>query len=399
MAIQLVPASDRRSAVNALIKHIFDGDTTLAVLAEDSGQPSNRLLGRGPNHPIVGGEQCHPLIVATSGSTTEKPHLVCLTTEALLSSAQATSDALGGPGRWITTLPLSHIAGIQTVVRAAVSGHSPILAPPGHFSAKDFARTVREARESTLPSVPLYTSLVSPQLAACLDHAPEALTSLDSVLVGGGFVDPSLTERAERIGARVIRTYGMTETSGGCVYDGVPLDCATVKIGSDGIILIAGPMLMSGYFDEPTPLSYEDGQAWFKTSDLGETAEDGTLKITGRVDDIIKSGGVKVNLRAVEEAALSLGAGMVCALALPDPTWGQHVALLVERDDAPTLSQKEKCARELREAVRDYLGDAAAPRTVAFTKQIPLTSLGKVDRTLARQQINDLIRQGDAWRR
>ena len=106
-----------------------------------------------------------------------------------------------------------------------------------------------------------------------------------------------------------------------------------------------------------------------------------------------------MNLRAVEEAASSLGMGRVCALALPDPMWGQQVALLVEHDDALSLPQREMRARQLREAVRGNLGNAAAPRTVGFIKQIPLTSLGKVDRTLAKQQINDLIRQGDVWRR
>ncbi len=398
MMVQLLSTSDRDVAVNTLVKHIFAGQTTLAVLDQDNEVLRNRLKGSTP-HRQVGGEQPHELIIATSGSTMQHPHLVCLSTDALLASAEATNNVLGGPGQWITTLPLNHIAGIQTVVRAAISGHTPILAPSGKFNAKDFAQLVTEARACTPSSVPLYTSLVSPQLLACLNEAPQALSCLDYVLVGGGFIDPSLTERAKQIRARVVRTYGMTETSGGCVYDGIPLECATVKIDSDGIILIAGSMLMSGYFDEPAPLLYEDGQAWFRTSDLGEIAEDGTLRITGRVDDIIKSGGVKVNLRAVEEAASSLGMGRVCALALPDPMWGQQVALLVEHDDALSLPQREMRARQLREAVRGNLGNAAAPRTVGFIKQIPLTSLGKVDRTLAKQQINDLIRQGDVWRR
>lgn len=399
MMVQLLSTSNRHVAVNTLVKHIFHGHSTLAVLDPDNAALRERLEGVHPHREACGGEQPHGLIVATSGSTSRHPHLVYLSSEALLASAEATNRALSGPGQWITTLPLNHIAGIQTVVRAAVSGYTPILAPSGRFNAKDFARVVAQARARTPSSVPLYTSLVSPQLLACLNEAPQALSYLDYVLVGGGFIDPSLVERAEQIQSRVVRTYGMTETSGGCVYDGIPLDCATVRIDSDGIVLIAGPMLMSGYFDEPAPLLDEDGQVWFKTSDLGEMAEDGTLRITGRVDDVIKSGGVKVNLRDVEGAASSLGVGRVCALALPDPMWGQQVTLLVERDDVSSLPQRETCAQQLREAVRANLGNAAAPKTVAFTRKMPLTSLGKVDRTLARQQISDLIRQGDVWRR
>ena len=119
------------------------------------------------------------------------------------------------------------------------------------------------------------------------------------MLVGGGPVDPSLRERAAEAGVRVVATYGMAETCGGCVYDGLPLDGVGLALAADGRIRLTGPMLFDGYVDdEPaTRAALVDG--WFVTSDAGRLDEDGRLSVLGRVDDMVVSGGVNVPAAAV----------------------------------------------------------------------------------------------------
>ncbi len=401
MGITFVAASDRSAAAAELTNYILHGHTGLAVLGDNDHSSVQRIAEAEGSDPRFSSDPSHSLVVATSGSTGGSPHLVCLGRDALIASANATHDFLGGPGRWLSALPLQHIAGIQTVLRSALSGHAPYLHEGEHFVASDFLDSVARARATTASGIPLYTSLVSPQLAACLDLDPEALRHLDAILVGGGFIAPTLLERASQAGINVVTTYGMTETAGGCVYNGVPLSGAHLKTAEDGTLLISGPMVMSGYLDESSPLLEEDGRTWFVTSDLGVIGEDGRIRLTGRTDDIIKTGGVKVNLRDIEEHSARVSGVRSHALSLTDPTWGQVVALLLEdhRADSVAAAQIESRARAIREGVREALGSASAPRVVGLTTSIPSTALGKVDRVAALAMMQSLIGQGRAWRR
>ena len=120
------------------------------------------------------------------------------------------------------------------------------------------------------------------------------LARFDAVLVGGGPLDPACAPRRRRAGIRIVQTYGMSETCGGCVYDGLPLDGVEVRIGDDGEVLLRGPMLFDGYEGEPERTAAVLRDGWFHTDDLGELDDDGRLRVTGRRDDVIISGGVKV---------------------------------------------------------------------------------------------------------
>src|SRR5690606_32126246 len=128
------------------------------------------------------------------------------------------------------------------------------------------------------------TSLVPTQLHRVLasPRGTTALADFDAVLVGGAATDPGLLEAARAAGARIVRTYGMTETAGGCVYDGVPLEGIQVELDDDGRILLAGPVLATGYLDEPalTARTFveRDGERWLRTDDLGALA-DGVLRV------------------------------------------------------------------------------------------------------------------------
>src|SRR4051794_15365251 len=254
------------------------------------------------------------VVIATSGSTGE-PKLVALSGAALRASARATEARLGGPGRWLLALPAEHVAGVQVIVRALLAGAPPVVMDlRTGFRPDAFA-----AATAALGPGRRYTSLVPTQLLRILDDAEAvaALRGYAAVLVGGAALDPGTWERALDAGARVVTTYGMSETAGGCVYDGVPLDGVTVDLDEDGRILLGGPTLASGYLRADgdggmarggeaagggagggtggggTAAGSAFAGGRFRTGDLGRW-RDGRLEVLGRADDVIVTGGEKV---------------------------------------------------------------------------------------------------------
>lgn len=391
----IVDTADTQTAVISLMEHALNPSSSLFLTAGAGEQLVARVL----HAPTPQGEKnsvlSHSLIVATSGSSGQ-PNLVVLTGGALKASAQATHRYLGGPGRWITALPLAHIAGIQTVLRSAFAGLTPFVALSKPFDPARFARDVQKARADTPSDIPLYCSLVSAQLEALLSaENPSSLQYLDAILVGGGFVEKSLLRRAASAGLRVVTTYGMTETGGGCVYDGVPLEGTSVAEGEDGRLLISGPTLMAGYLDEVSPLATKDGVTWFETTDVGQVDAEGRVRLSGRSDDIIKSGGVKVNLSDVSRASLKTpGVSGAHTFGFPDPTWGRAVAVVVETALDPNI-----VGPAVADTVRSELGTQSAPRWVVAVQKMPRTELGKADRDGVQRLAEAEIGQGGAWRR
>ncbi|BDO43301.1 O-succinylbenzoic acid--CoA ligase [Cellulomonas sp. NTE-D12] len=323
------------------------------------------------------------LVVRTSGST-GAPRGVLLSVTALRASADATAERLAGPGRWLLALPVDHIAGLQVLVRSVLAGTGPTVLPPGPFRADRFAAAVAAA-VGTGPAGPWYTSLVPTQLVRLLDDAAgtAALRRFDAVLVGGAATAGSLLDRAREAGVRVVTTYGMTETCGGCVYDGRPLDGVDVRLDATGRVWLAGPVLAVGYrgrphLDAETFTVDADGRRWLRTGDLGRLA-DGVLTVTGRADDVLVTGGVNVAPGPVEDLLTGLpGIREACVVGVPDAEWGQAVVavLVVGPDGPPPLA-------ELRRYVADRLGAAAAPRRVVVVPALPLRGPGKPDRRAA----------------
>jgi o-succinylbenzoate---CoA ligase len=294
------------------------------------------------------------LLIETSGSTGH-PKRVLLSRAAVVASARATERRLGGSGPWALVLPASYVAGVQVVVRSLLAGHDPLLDRWG------------DAR---------FTSLVPTQLHRMLG-APDdlaALRSMTAVLLGGGPVDARLRARAEAEGVRLVATYGASETAGGCVYDGVPLDGVAVALGDAGRIRIAGPTLFDGYDGDPelTAASLVDG--WFLTADAGRLDEDGRLQVLGRVDDVVISGGVNVPLPAVADRLRAHPhVEDVQVLGVPDEEWGQRVvAFVVAAGPPPTRA-------ELRDFVGERHQRSWAPQTVVVLDRLPLLANGKVD--------------------
>lgn len=349
-------------------------DALLAAL--DRSGPAVRLLPRAARMPD---ERRVPagvaVVVRTSGST-GTPRDVLLSAAALRASAAATAHRLGGPADWLLALPVDHVAGLQVMVRALLAGRAVHRAPAGPFRAAAFA-----AAAAALPRGRRYTSLVPTQLSRLLDDESgcAALRRFDAVLLGGSAIPAPLLARARAAGAPVVTTYGMTETCGGCVYDGRPLDGVRVRL-DDGRILLAGPVLADGYLDGPDPfVTGSDGERWLRTADLGRLAGDGRLEVLGRVDDVVVTGGVNVAPGPVESLLVTLpGVREACVVGVPDDEWGQAVVavLVVGPDGPPPLAQ-------VRDVVADRLGPTAAPRRLVVVPALPARGPGKPDRRAA----------------
>ncbi|MEU7142549.1 o-succinylbenzoate--CoA ligase [Nocardia sp. NPDC046473] len=317
------------------------------------------------------------LVVTTSG-TTGVPKGAMLSAAALRASGTATHDRLGGPGSWLLALPTHHIAGIQVLLRSILAGTQPtILDVSGGFLPEALAGAVSGMRGDRR-----YTALVPTQLIKALDApaAAAALAQLDGVLVGGAATPLPVYERAKAAGINVVRTYGMSETCGGCVYDGIPLDGTQVRI-EDGRVLLGGAMIASGYRGQPdNPAFAEPG--WFRTEDAG-TFDNGRLSITGRLDEAIMTGGLLVIPQVVEAVLMNHPAIRECVvLGLPDERLGQRVAVVVvpAPGAVPTLD-------ELREHVVAELDSIAAPRELTLVDEIPMRGPGKPDRTTLREKL------------
>ena len=342
------------------------------------------------------------LILRTSGSTTGTGRLIAMSAAALVASARATHARLGGPGTWLLPLPAHHVAGLQILIRSLEAGTEPVVVDTSAgFSPAALADALDSARLSTGAAASrLYVSLVPTQLVRVLQdpQARRALAGADAVLLGGAAADPALLDRARGAGVTVVTTYGMSETGGGCVYNGRPLDGVEIAIEAPdaagaGRILISGPVLAEDYLDTPghSPAgSPNAGEGFHRngstrvlaTSDRGRLHPDGRLEVLGRLDDVIITGGVKVEPRHVEEALTSIdGVAEACVVGLPDEQWGSAVAaaVVLEPDRQPGgLKQLDGAA--LREAARARLDGAHAPKRVVVLEALPLRPSGKVDR-------------------
>ena len=333
------------------------------------------------------------VVVRTSGSTGASKG-VELSAAALRHSARASLDRLGaGPGeRWLCCLPVTHVAGLQVLVRSLVSGTEPVLAE-------------RADAETVAGSGCAHVSLVPTQLRRLLEvlgsGPAKPLAGYSSVLLGGAPAPASLLDAARAAGVPVVTTYGMSETCGGCVYDGVPLDGVRVEIRDDdeaqGRIWISGPVLFSRYRrgglggkvspqdrGDPGGSPPRGNRAWFRTGDLGRLDSSGRLVVRGRADDIINTGGHKVVPGEVA-AVLQTCPGVtdVAVVGQPDAEWGERViAVVVPADpaDPPALEL-------LRLHVRERLPRYAAPSRVVMVDAVPMLPSGKHDIVRLRQEL------------
>jgi O-succinylbenzoic acid--CoA ligase len=254
------------------------------------------------------------------------------------------------------------------VLLRGVLGGAEVAVHPG-FDVEDF-RAERRAR---------FTSLVPAMLARLLDAGAD-LAGFRAILIGGSAFDPALAERARRAGVRVVSTYGLTESCGGCVYDGEPLEGMEVA-APDGRIALRGPMLLRAYRGDAEATRRAIGAGgWFRTQDAGRVV-DGRLEVFGRLDGAIVTGGEKVWPERVEAALRSHpSVADAAVVGRPDPVWGERVVAFVQ--PAPDAPPPRPAA--LREHVAAALPRYAAPKEVVIVAELPRTPLGKVRRSILR---------------
>ena len=334
------------------------------------------------------------LVVPTSGSTGE-PKGALLPASAVRASAAATEQRLSGPGRWVLALPLTHVAGLMVVARAVLAGTEPVPVPaPAGFDPALFAQaSAAAARRCARDGRPLYVSLVPTQLDRLIG-AEVDLRDYDAVLLGAAAAPAALLERAHAAGVRVVITYGMSETCGGCVYDGRPLSGVQVAIAGQGAgpVLVGGSTLFAGYRLRPDLTDAAlDPLGRLRTGDLGRLAGD-RLEILGRMDDVIVSGGENVVPGRVEAVLAGLGdlavahgggtgvLGGWAVVGVADPVWGQRVVALVEAAPDAELPSLDA----LRAAAGRELPAAWLPRGLVRVDALPMLATGKVDRTAVR---------------
>ena len=300
-------------------------------------------------------------VVQTSG-TTGTARRVVLSRAALRAAAGAARERVGGDLTWHLALPGRYVAGLMVQVRSAVAGRrAPVvptdlegLAPTGDGDA---------------------ISLVPTQLHRALGDAAvtQRLRAFDLILLGGAPLGAGLRERAGDAGLAVVESYGMSETSGGVVWDGKPLPGVWIGL-CDGRVSIGSPTLFDGYLDDPAATAEAMEEGTLLTHDRGRW-EGGRLVITGRVDDVVISGGVNVDLAEVRAAAARIDPE-TAVLAVPDAEWGMRVVLF-----APGGA-----LAGWRGALADALPRTWLPRQLVITS-IPRTPGGKPDR----EALNGLI--------
>ncbi|VXB76401.1 AMP-binding protein [Citricoccus sp. K5] len=366
--------------------------------------------------PAAGGAEGTVAVVRTSGST-GTPKQTLLTPEALAASAAATASRIGGEGQWLLAVGLHYVAGLAVLSRSLTAGTTPVALAPGPFTPQSFVEAVDRMERGTgfraLSLVPTMLSRLlvpdagpgasAPSGAGFAGAAVDALRTFDAILIGGARLPDRVREAAAEAGLRIHLTYGMSETCGGCVYDGVPLDGVTADLVTDpdtdadgggrpGVprLRLSGPMVAAGYFNDADRTAAHFGISgdtrsgtstrWFLTGDTGTV--DGApgrqhLTVTGRVDDVINTGGVKVSAAKVQQVLESL-AGVQAAFvgAVRDDEWGQRVCAAVAGGQSrPPFDQAAA-----REAIRARLGPAAVPKQWLVLEALPLLPNGKTDR-------------------
>jgi len=316
-------------------------------------------LGCGPVHSTSVRSDIS-LLVATSGST-GTPKEIALTASALLASATASNKYLKASkgDSWSLLLPLTHIAGINVLMRAMQLGTEPLdlRNHVGEYPHADFTAIV---------PTQLFNALT--QNSALLKH----LQGAKAVLVGGASLSEELRAQGVAAGINIVETYGMSETSGGCIYDGVALEGVKFEITGDGRIKISGPVLAE--------VEKEDG--WFVTQDLGKIV-DGKLQVIGRSDDVIISGGENISLSAIEAAISKKYPDLlVAAFATADSKWGQALHLAVQSNDESIKSQ-------LSEVLVNSIGNHVKPKSVILLDKLPQIGVGKIDRISLAKMVSD----------
>ena len=356
--------------VVASLTESLHGGPPIAPLPVDPIERARAVSMLQPTTPVS--ESDAAAVMSTSGST-GAPKGVVLSRAAIRASVEASHAWLGGPGDWALALPAYYIAGLMVIARACLGGTRVVPARSDLSDLPDLGNALSARR---------YISLVPAQLARALRHDEliQSLRSFSAVLVGGGPAHGELLNRAATRGIRVVTSYGMSETCGGCVYDGIPLAGVDVELTNNGRIMIKSPSLFTSYRLRPDLTADALSEGRFTTQDLGRW-DGGRLVVLGRMDDIVITGGHKVDLVDVEQPVQQWAArrgAHGAVVAVPDAVWG--TTIIAVSDSPGSLA-------DLQIAVGAALPAYAVPRELVHVDQLPWLASGKPDRVAIKSMI------------
>ena len=318
-------------------------------------------------------------VMIPTGGTGGKVKFVIHSGETLRAATLGLRDALVARGlspilHGVTCTPPWHVSGFMPAIRARVTGgeHRVI---EGRFD-----------ESAALPSVDLPSSgtkiisLVPAQLSRLLARAEGEtwLRVFDVILLGGSSVPTPLLAEIRTRRLPVFLTYGATETAAACALcppeniwsgasvRGTPLPSVSLATNADGVITIATPALGIGLWpDAPLESPWASG-------DRGDVSADGSVKISGRADRVIITGGEKVDPARVEQALLATGLiKEALVLGMADARWGEIVTACVIGPESAESALRLAC---------EQLEPAARPRRYAFVPSMPTNASGKPDR-------------------
>lgn len=329
-------------------------------------------------------------IIFTSG-TTGRPKGAQITFGNHFWSAAASSWRMGvlPEDRWLLTLPLYHVGGLSIVFRSALYGTAIVL-HDGFEVARAWAAL--ETHKITL------VSLVPTMLYRLLEARPDTPfpPSVRIVLLGGAAASLDLVARCTALNIPIATTYGLTEAASQVATMlpedvrrkpdsvGKPLMFTSVRIadeqgntlpsGEHGEIVVRGPTVMQGYYDEPQNNTLRNGELY--TGDMGYLDDDGDLWVVQRRSDLIISGGENIYPAEVENVLRQHPAvADVCVIGLSSETWGQQVAAAVVFKSSASAT-----IEELDTFCRQRLAGYKCPRKYVFVTELPQTASGKVSR-------------------
>ena len=353
------------------------------------------------------------LLLFTSG-TTGDPKAVDLRLGNVLASAGASAFRLGldPADRWYVPLPMYHMGGLAPVYRSVLYGTCVALpgpdpdaesgpsGPPSYtVGGFDPERTLAAMRATGATC----TSIVPTMLSRLLD-AGDLPDTLRFVLLGGAPASEALLARCAEREVPVAPTYGMTEAASqiatarpaearanqGTV--GNPLLCTEITVvdagspvdrGERGELVVQGPSVSPGYYNDRQATDEAFGARGLHTGDVGYRDEEGRVWVLNRLDDRIITGGENVDPGEVVAAIREFpDAADAAVVGLPDEEFGERVAALVatEGEALDTDALEAHC--------RERLAGFKLPRTVELTSELPRTASGTVDRTAVRERLS-----------
>lgn len=371
VAVRVPAGADGVSAVAQALTQAAQGVQSSALLPDYAPEAVRTRLREGVRPGQWPESTSAAVCVPTSGST-KSPRLVVMPWSTLAEAAAVRDSVLGGPAAWLVAVPPATAGGVIALTRALRAG-TPFEAwsgvgGAGRFNSASFhsdaQRLLSQAAEA---GVPARATVVTTQVGRLLDDplGRETLQRFDTILVGGGPMSTNLRQRAAASGVHIVHTYGMTETCGGFVYDGLPTPGAQVRVNVTGEILVHGPCVAAGYLDGP--LATTDG--WLHTGDRGEW--NGTqLTVQGRLDEVVTVRGSNVDVAAVADSIANRpGVVQSAVVAVKDPDGGHRLRAFIVGD----VDQQS-----VRAAVREALGTAAVP-DIVIVDRLPTNPGGKVD--------------------